>query len=98
MKYKHRLHIRNLHMNDKRHICQVCDMRFVRAGDLRLHFYRLHSLPSDRPFPCDKCSKAFASKSEVARHMKTHSRRRRGGGSNTRGNDSSSNGDDDDDY
>jgi hypothetical protein len=69
-----RLHIRNVHLQDKKHVCEQCKVRFVRGGDLRLHYLRVHCPLQERPFPCtlSTCDKAFASKSELTRHMKTH--------------------------
>uniref|UniRef100_A0A1S4H076 Uncharacterized protein n=1 Tax=Anopheles gambiae TaxID=7165 RepID=A0A1S4H076_ANOGA len=49
--------------------CTVCQRRFNRAGNLRLHM-RVHS--NERQFQCEICSKLFRTSSNLHAHRKTH--------------------------
>uniref|UniRef100_A0A182PPS2 Protein krueppel n=1 Tax=Anopheles epiroticus TaxID=199890 RepID=A0A182PPS2_9DIPT len=50
--------------------CTVCQRRFHRASNLRLHM-RIHS--NERHFQCEICSKLFRTSSNLHAHRKTHS-------------------------
>jgi hypothetical protein len=69
-----RLHIRNVHLDDKQYICEICNLRFVRGGDLKVHSIRVHTPMDLRPCRClvAGCGKSFATISELTRHNKRH--------------------------
>jgi uncharacterized Zn-finger protein len=73
-----RLHIRNIHLDDKKHVCEICSMRFVRGGDLKLHSVRVHAPMDLRPCKCpvEGCGKSFACVSELTRHNKRHNKKK----------------------
>lgn len=66
------LHIKNKHTKDLKYKCEQpnCGELFARKSDLRMHHLRKHA--GQKPFICEKCNNAYASKSELTRHMKTH--------------------------
>uniref|UniRef100_A0A182QP42 Protein krueppel n=1 Tax=Anopheles farauti TaxID=69004 RepID=A0A182QP42_9DIPT len=49
--------------------CQICQRRFNRSSNLRLHL-RIHS--NERRFQCEVCSKQFRTSSNLHAHLKTH--------------------------
>jgi hypothetical protein len=73
-----RLHIRNVHLDDKQYICEVCNMRFVRGGDLKIHSIRVHAPMDLRPCRClvEGCGKLFSCVSELTRHNKLHNKKK----------------------
>jgi hypothetical protein len=73
-----RLHIRNVHLDDKKHVCDICNVRFVRGGDLKLHSIRVHAPMDLRPCKClvEGCGKSFACVSELTRHNKRHNKKK----------------------
>eukprot|EP00729_Bicosta_minor_P003866 gene3866-29241_t len=50
---------------------QGCDVTFRNMSELQRHI-RIHT--GDRPFKCDKCSKAFARKACLTRHKAVHAK------------------------
>lgn len=61
------------HMRDHRrtdqYVCSYCPKTFKR-GYLKLQHERRHT--GERPFVCDKCGKAFTTRSSLHLHVKLH--------------------------
>ncbi|CAH1710771.1 unnamed protein product [Chironomus riparius] len=66
-----RQHYEEKHSNLK-HICQSCFKRFKNLRDLEIHFKTKHS--TFRSYFCDYCSKGFAEKFQIERHVKLHTK------------------------
>ena len=60
--------------NAKCHECEHCEKKFKLIGILTRHLTKVHGFESDKSdFVCDKCSKIFTSKKNLAQHIKqTH--------------------------
>lgn len=61
------MHIRTVHIGDKRHQCNECGKVFSNSSNLNCH-YRIHS--GEKPFSCEKCDRRFNQSSALARHIK----------------------------
>ena len=67
------LHYKNKHTQERSFPCKMgCNRTFARREDLRLHIIRCHT--HEKPYVCSKesCGKAFASSSELKRHLRLH--------------------------
>ncbi|XP_028399853.1 zinc finger protein with KRAB and SCAN domains 1-like [Dendronephthya gigantea] len=56
-------------LDNKRHRCNECDMRFKKPSALVIHL-RTHS--GERPYSCNLCDKRFSISGNLRRHMFTH--------------------------
>jgi len=52
--------------------CTLCDKIYVSRVGLNSHIRRVHN--GERPFSCSQCQKKFRDKTEMNRHMVTHTR------------------------
>ncbi|KAJ8956118.1 hypothetical protein NQ318_016572, partial [Aromia moschata] len=62
----------NTHMRQhtgRPEVCELCDKRFCRKAELKLH---LSKHRGEKPFLCTECGKAFAQKSHLTEHMAGH--------------------------
>jgi len=53
----------------RRHVCNICDKKFVRPAELERHF-RIHT--GEKPFKCNICDQEFTRKCHLTKHMITH--------------------------
>ena len=53
----------------RRHVCNICDKKFVRPAELERHF-RIHT--GEKPFKCSICDQEFTRKCHLTKHMITH--------------------------
>lgn len=53
----------------RRHVCNICDKKFVRPAELERHF-RIHT--GEKPFKCSVCDQEFTRKCHLTKHMITH--------------------------
>jgi KRAB domain-containing zinc finger protein len=56
-KFKLINHIENIHLNKKRHKCQICERSFSESGNLKQHLLT-HS--KDKPMKCEFCNLGFS--------------------------------------
>ena len=56
----------------RQHVCQECDKRFTRAGDLKKHML-IHT--GDNKYVCPECDKRFAQAGHLKRHKLTHKKK-----------------------
>jgi len=54
---------------DKKFICEVCNLQTERAHDLRKHLMTHEKI---KPFSCEHCGKKFSRKQNMLRHAKNH--------------------------
>lgn len=63
-------HIKNVHMKEKIHECNLCTMRFYTKSDVNRHRVT-HT--GEKNFTCSFCNNLFATKDSLRRHLKrTH--------------------------
>ena len=62
-------HIRSVHNNEKRYLCDFCNKGFYNKKDWRCH-YRTHT--GEKPFQCQTCDKTFKRKTALRRHTMIH--------------------------
>lgn len=70
------VHVRAVHKDEKKIICDQCGKLLISMGALKEHLLT-HS--DERPFKCDfeNCGKSFKSKAMLAKHQETHSTEKR---------------------
>uniref|UniRef100_A0A3B4G659 Zinc finger protein 236 n=1 Tax=Pundamilia nyererei TaxID=303518 RepID=A0A3B4G659_9CICH len=77
-----RRHCRQAHGKDRCHVCSLCRKAFKRATHLKLQEHKRVHQPGPSPssqkprvFSCSSCVKAFAKRSQLERHNRTHTER-----------------------
>ncbi|CAK1554351.1 unnamed protein product [Leptosia nina] len=68
------LHIRRLHLMDKRHKCPNCDMAFFTTGELKSHVVK-HT--GAKGFQCAVCHKSYGRRKTLIEHMRIHNNDKR---------------------
>lgn len=68
------VHVKRLHLMDKRHKCSECDMSFFSIAELKSHLVKHTGL---RKFDCKVCHKAYGRKKTLTEHMRIHADDRR---------------------
>lgn len=63
-------HVLWMHKRTRKHKCHVCNAMFVSAGAKSTHIRRHHL--NEKKHNCESCGKSFFSKSEMGRHMLSH--------------------------
>ncbi len=71
-----RLHIRTVHLGEKRYKCDFCDKSFTQSHNLKHHIYVNHKGLSPMMKPtssatCDRCDKCFSSNAALRLHIST---------------------------
>ncbi|KAJ2938662.1 hypothetical protein O0L34_g11989 [Tuta absoluta] len=67
-------HVRRVHMMEKSHACEFCNMSFFNKRELDQHVVKHTGV---REFKCDICAKTFARKKTLRQHMRIHENDRR---------------------
>jgi hypothetical protein len=62
-------HIRQFHLGDRHHVCDMCGVRFSNLGHLEDHL-RTHT--GEKPFVCDVCDMSFTQSGHLTKHKRTH--------------------------
>lgn len=65
------VHIRTVHIGEKRHRCSECGKVFSNSSNLTCHF-RIHT--GEKPFSCQHCNAQFNQSSALVRHGKQHNK------------------------
>lgn len=60
------------HLNPAQFQCDICKRKCVDSEGLRRHKLKVHTPFDERPFKCDKCSKAFISETLLTSHRNYH--------------------------
>ncbi|XP_035684807.1 zinc finger protein 665-like [Branchiostoma floridae] len=60
------------HLRKESNSCGLCDFRCEYQSQLSPHM-KIHTARPDKPYKCDQCHTCFACKSNLDRHMTTHS-------------------------
>ena len=63
-----RKHIRIMHKREKKHLCDLCNLRFEFPNELKNHCEKVHEEIKDYKFSCDFCVKVFKYKSQLTTH------------------------------
>ena len=50
-----RKHIRIMHKREKKHLCDLCNLRFEFPNELKNHCEKVHEEIKDYKFSCDLC-------------------------------------------
>ncbi|XP_061196274.1 gastrula zinc finger protein XlCGF8.2DB-like [Saccostrea echinata] len=58
------------HRNEKPHLCDVCGMAFLTAGNRKAHVKRVHL--KERSYECGICKKSYFCSKTLRYHLKTH--------------------------
>ena len=66
-KIKLRNHIKEIHLQLKKEVCNYCDVSFESKVKLGLHIKKIHSI--EKPFKCEYCEKSFANNSSLKTHV-----------------------------
>ena len=61
-----KVHIQAVHLNEREFECDMCDLKFLTACQLKYH-QTAHS--DDRPFLCDQCDASFKRKKALREHI-----------------------------
>lgn len=67
-------HIRFQHLQERKHVCTVCGMKFFTNYELQEHSIK-HG--GERIYQCDVCKKAYARLKTLREHMRIHNNDRR---------------------
>ncbi|XP_030033844.2 zinc finger protein 28 homolog isoform X5 [Manduca sexta] len=67
-------HIRFQHLQERKHVCAVCGMKFFTNYELQEHCIK-HG--GERIYQCDVCKKAYARLKTLREHMRIHNNDRR---------------------
>ncbi|XP_068626140.1 zinc finger protein OZF-like [Battus philenor] len=67
-------HVKKDHLMERKHVCNVCDMRFYLKHRLKDHML-VHS--GEKQFQCHVCSRWYATKKSVRQHLRSHADDRR---------------------
>ena len=60
------------YIDEKPYQCDVCDTKFQKT-DFKRHWLRMHSDNKDnKPHKCTECPKAYATRTDFMRHMRSH--------------------------
>lgn len=59
----------DMHADQKRYPCPMCDMKFTRSSQVTQHL-RVHT--QEKPFECEVCQAMFSKKANMLRHIKKH--------------------------
>jgi len=62
------LHVRTMHLHERRYNCKECGSRFKRKSHLMSHVRALHQPP--RAFSCVYCAKVYSSDSSKRKHIR----------------------------
>ena len=62
-------HTRDVHLKDKRFVCEVCKKGFTRLETLQSH-RRVHT--GEKAYSCEVCLKAFSQRANLKVHDRTH--------------------------
>lgn len=65
-----RTHEIRFHTKNYKHLCHLCDKKFITGVHLRKH---LNSHTGEKKFPCETCGMRLSTKDGLKRHMATHS-------------------------
>ncbi|XP_064293046.1 zinc finger protein 682-like isoform X6 [Plodia interpunctella] len=68
------VHIRTVHLKEKRHGCDLCEWRFYSKSELKEHMVK-HG--GERKFKCNICKKAYARKYTLTLHSRIHDQDKR---------------------
>lgn len=63
------VHVRNLHLMERKYKCKYCGKKFFRNDCLKEHL-SIHS--GKKEYQCDLCKKAFVRKATLKDHLRTH--------------------------
>ncbi|XP_060809174.1 zinc finger protein 714 isoform X6 [Amyelois transitella] len=63
------VHIRTVHLKEKRHACDSCEWKFYSKSELKEHMVK-HG--GERKYKCDVCKKAYARKYTLTLHTRIH--------------------------
>lgn len=65
-----RTHEIRFHTKNYKHLCHLCDKKFITGVHLRKH---LNSHTGEKKFPCETCGMRLSTKDGLKRHLATHS-------------------------
>ena len=68
-KYELNNHIISVHEKGGKYACPYCAKRYPKESDMRIH-ERVHT--GEKPFVCDSCGRAFASRKSLKLHSEQH--------------------------
>ncbi|GBP42761.1 Zinc finger protein 782 [Eumeta japonica] len=74
MRYKLSQHTKKDHLMERKHECDVCEMKFFMKKELEKHMVK-HS--GEKNFTCQVCLKTYARKNTLREHMRIHANDRR---------------------
>ncbi|CAH0730173.1 unnamed protein product, partial [Brenthis ino] len=70
----HTIHVKRLHLMDRRHKCPQCDMSFFSSSELKNHIVKHTGL---KIFKCEICHKTYGRKKTLTEHLRIHADDRR---------------------
>ena len=71
-KYSLRRHVKQMHENEGRFQCTICQKSFSAKGSLDYHSRVKHAISEDLAFRCKKCNVSFSDMKALQMHKKTH--------------------------